>query len=66
MSDPWNDIQTAKDRKNTMRAKMMQRKKEREGLAAELIGESSSGVSSASPTPTPSVASWTASGMTIV
>ena len=48
MSDPWNDIQTAKDRKNMLRAKMLQRKREREGLVAELIGETSAGVSSAS------------------
>ncbi|KAL8574597.1 hypothetical protein ACOMHN_061597 [Nucella lapillus] len=47
MSDPWNDILTVKDRKNTLRAKMMQRKKEREGLVAELIGETSTGTSSA-------------------
>ncbi|XP_076449417.1 N(6)-adenosine-methyltransferase catalytic subunit METTL3-like [Babylonia areolata] len=43
MSDPWNDILTVKDRKNTLRAKMMQRKKEREGLVAELTGETSAG-----------------------
>ena len=48
MSDPWNDIQTAKDRKNMLRAKMLQRKREREGLVAELIGETSAGASSAS------------------
>ena len=42
MTDPWNDILTVKDRKNSLRAKMMQRKREREGLVAELKGETSS------------------------
>ena len=59
MSDPWNDIQSAKDRKNMLRAKMLQRKREREGLVAELIGETSAGASSSS-------APRTATGMTIL
>ncbi|GFO20701.1 N6-adenosine-methyltransferase subunit [Plakobranchus ocellatus] len=36
MADAWNDIQALKDRQSSMRAKMMERRKQREGLAAEL------------------------------
>ena len=36
MADAWNDIQALKNRQTSMRAKMMERKKQREGLAAEL------------------------------
>lgn len=50
MSDTWSDIQALKDRQNTLRAKMLQRKREREGLVAELQGvqttSSSSGAAS--------------------
>lgn len=41
MSDTWSDIQALKDRQNSLRAKMLQRKREREGLAAELQGAQS-------------------------
>ena len=40
MSDPWNDILTAKDRQNILRAKMLKRKREREGFVAQIIGNS--------------------------
>ncbi|KAK3731758.1 hypothetical protein RRG08_035427 [Elysia crispata] len=36
MADAWNDIQALKNRQSSMRAKMMERRKQREGLAAEL------------------------------
>ncbi|KAK7114395.1 N(6)-adenosine-methyltransferase catalytic subunit METTL3-like [Littorina saxatilis] len=51
MSDPWDEIQTVKDRKNNLRAKMMQRKKEREGLVAELMGGGDASTSAASSSP---------------
>lgn len=38
MSDAWSDIQALKDKQNSLRAKLLQRKKEREGLVAELTG----------------------------
>lgn len=54
MSDPLSEILTAKDRKNALRAKMMQRRKEREGLVAELTGggDSNTGSSSSATTNT--------------
>ncbi|XP_055891792.1 N6-adenosine-methyltransferase subunit METTL3-like isoform X2 [Biomphalaria glabrata] len=36
MSDAWNDIQAIKNRQSDLRAKMLERRKLREGLAAEL------------------------------
>ncbi|PVD20656.1 hypothetical protein C0Q70_18814 [Pomacea canaliculata] len=42
MSDTWSDLQALKNKQNTFRAKLLQRKKEREGLVAELQGETSS------------------------
>ena len=38
MSDPdaWTDIQAIKSRQSNLRAKMLQRRKEREGIAAEI------------------------------
>ncbi|CAG5135898.1 unnamed protein product, partial [Candidula unifasciata] len=42
MSDTWNDIQAIKNKQNNMRAKMIARRKQREGIVAELIELSSS------------------------
>ncbi|KAK7483066.1 hypothetical protein BaRGS_00025729 [Batillaria attramentaria] len=54
MSDTWSDIQALKDRQNSLRAKMLQRKREREGLVAELQGvQPSSSTSGAMPSSAP-------------
>ncbi|ESO83051.1 hypothetical protein LOTGIDRAFT_134083 [Lottia gigantea] len=48
MSDTWSDIQAVKTKQSSLRAKLAQRKKEREGLAKELnlgVSTSSSTVS---------------------
>ncbi|XP_055955303.1 N6-adenosine-methyltransferase subunit METTL3 [Patella vulgata] len=47
MSDTWSDILAVKTKQNSLRAKLQQRKKEREGLAKEL-GVSPSSTSTAS------------------
>lgn len=35
-SDDWSEILSIKSRQSSLRAKMLQRKKEREGLSAEI------------------------------
>ncbi len=43
MSDTWSDIQALKSRQNSMRERLARRKKEREGLVANITGSSGSG-----------------------
>ena len=43
MSDTWSDIQALKSRQNSMRERLARRKKEREGLVANITGSGGSG-----------------------
>ncbi|BFZ13120.1 hypothetical protein BsWGS_16159 [Bradybaena similaris] len=52
MSDTWSDIQAIKNRSSNLRAKMIARRKQREGIVAELI-ELSSASSSGAPSIVP-------------
>ncbi|XP_052816907.1 N6-adenosine-methyltransferase subunit METTL3-like isoform X2 [Mya arenaria] len=54
MSDAWNEIQALKSKTSSLKAKLAARKKEREGLAAELSKSSTSPIISAAK-PSPSV-----------
>ncbi|XP_071088181.1 N(6)-adenosine-methyltransferase catalytic subunit METTL3-like [Haliotis cracherodii] len=58
MSDTWDDIQAVKSRHNSLRAKLLQRKREREGLVAELKAPAST---SASPSSTVTTATESSS-----
>ena len=40
MSDTWSDIQALKSRQSSMRERLARRKKEREGLVADITGQS--------------------------
>ena len=40
MSDTWSDIQALKSRQTSMRERPARRKKEREGLVADITGQS--------------------------
>lgn len=42
MSDAWNEIQALKSKQSNLRAKLAARRKEREGLAAELTKSAAS------------------------
>lgn len=42
MSDAWNEIQALKSKQNSFRAKLAARRKEREGLVAEISAKTSS------------------------
>ena len=39
MSDTWSDIQALKSRQSSMRERLARRKKEREGLVADITGQ---------------------------
>lgn len=49
-SDAWNDIQAIKSKQSSLRAKMLQRRKEREGIAAEITKSSISPTTSSEDT----------------
>ncbi len=58
MSDTWSDIQALKSRTSSMRERLARRKKEREGLVANITGQSSA-VSPAAVAVTPTSTSVT-------
>ena len=45
MEDTWNDIQAVKTKQQSLREKMLRRKREREGLVAGITGATSAPVS---------------------
>jgi len=44
MSDAWSDIQALKNKQNSLREKLAQRKKQRQEVVAEIIGKPSAAV----------------------
>ena len=49
MSDTWSDIQALKSRQSSMRERLARRKKEREGLVANITGQSQSATPASAP-----------------
>ena len=49
MSDTWSDIQALKSRQSSMRERLARRKKEREGLVADITGQSQSATPASAP-----------------
>ena len=57
MSDTWSDIQALKSRQSSMRERLARRKKEREGLVANITGQSQSATPASAPTTSRSTSS---------